>query len=234
MQQVDIDTTQNVALGYAIADVGRRSLAFAIDLLIQGAWLILFVSLGAATGVSSNAYWIVMVALPVVLYHLLLELLNNGQSVGKHVMKIRVVREDGTAPEATDYLVRWLFRLVDITISSGGVALITILLSRKAQRVGDLVAGTLVVQAASRQGAHIVPPAFDNDYQPRYPQVLNLTDVQVNEIRKILSQRKHTQSSAPIHILAGKVEQVLGVQRQGPPLVFLRQVVQDYQFMTSR
>ena len=64
-----------------------------------------------------------------------MELFNHGQSVGKMVMRIRVVKKDGTTPGIGDFFMRWLLQLVDLGFS--GVGALVILISKNSQRLGD-------------------------------------------------------------------------------------------------
>ena len=89
-------------------------------------------------------FFLIAIYLPALFYHFLMELFNHGQSVGKMVMRIRVVKKDGTTPGIGDFFMRWLLQLVDLGFS--GVGALVILISKNSQRLGDLAAGTMVIQ----------------------------------------------------------------------------------------
>ena len=89
-------------------------------------------------------FFLIAIYLPAIFYHFLMELFNHGQSVGKMVMRIRVVKKDGTTPGIGDFFMRWLLQLVDLGFS--GVGALVILISKNSQRLGDLAAGTMVIQ----------------------------------------------------------------------------------------
>ena len=80
------------------------------------------------------------------LYSLLFESLNHGRSLGKYFFKIRVLKEDGTVGAFVDYSTRWFFRFLDVFISMGIFAVILVIATDKNQRLGDLIAKTVVVK----------------------------------------------------------------------------------------
>jgi len=147
MDNFQIETAQNISIEQNAAGIGERILAYIVDLAI----IIIYMVLSGLTmagldgdGGTTWMYYLVL-GLPSFLYYLLWEIFWNGQTPGKAALKIRVVKKDGTRPEFSNYLVRWLLRFIDITLTSGGVAVVTILLNGKGQRLGDIAAGTTVI-----------------------------------------------------------------------------------------
>ena len=136
MSQLAINTTQNVTISFTAASVGERIGAYLIDMLIKIAYFIFvfyifFYLLNLNKLIYQMDNWSQMAIymlfyLPVALYSLVLELLFEGQTFGKKLVKIRVVKLDGYQASFGDYLIRWLFRVIDISISSGIVGLIAI------------------------------------------------------------------------------------------------------------
>src|ERR1700743_890388 len=109
----------------------------------------------------------------------------NGQSVGKRIMKIKVISLDGTRPRFSQYLLRWLFRIVDFTLTSWLGGLITIILTDNGQRIGDIVAVTVVVRTTPRTTANnIVYANVDDSYQPVFAQASQLNDEDINLIHE--------------------------------------------------
>jgi uncharacterized RDD family membrane protein YckC len=132
---------------------GRRILATVVDgLIFGGLYAVMVVLFGSISSVGSANWNGSMPALPtllygviVVLYYILLEG-YLGQTVGKMLLGIKVVREDdGEVPGLAGATIRTLLRIVD-GISSYLVAFITVLISGKNQRFGDMAAHTLVVR----------------------------------------------------------------------------------------
>ena len=81
-----------------------------------------------------------IVNLPTTFYSLIFEIAMNGQTPGKYLNKIRVVKIDGSKPTLGSYLTRWLLRIIDIWFFTGSVAVFTILFNGKGQRLGDIAA----------------------------------------------------------------------------------------------
>src|ERR1043165_6017688 len=142
--EIEITTTQNITVHYELAGVWERVVAFFLDAII----LIVCSSILYAvfcSGVDGDIMPFFTVIPFVVLYSLAFELFNNGQSIGKMALKLRVIRIDGQKVTFPDYMMRWMFRLMDIYASMGSVAFLGIISSSNNQRVGDLLANTVVV-----------------------------------------------------------------------------------------
>lgn len=139
---LDIRTAQNVLVAYEPASLGERILATVLDGVVVIVYLFVCVQvLGEWLDVTGIAPF-VLVMLPVLLYHLLWEVLWDGQTPGKRAVGVRVARVDGAQPTLGQYVVRWLLRVADVTLSSGTVALLAVALTARSQRLGDLAAGT--------------------------------------------------------------------------------------------
>ncbi len=156
MRNVEVITPQNVAIRFRLASLGSRISAYLIDLVMIAIFYVFmfFLVFLPLADVSGNIFTIVLVASAVFLasfYHLLMEMFNNGQSLGKQAMSIRVIDENGSTPEFFQLFMRWLLRLVDISISSGGIAILSIALTDKGQRLGDLLGKTIVVDLHNPQ-----------------------------------------------------------------------------------
>jgi uncharacterized RDD family membrane protein YckC len=165
MQDFDlIETPENVELVRPLAGIGSRMIAGIIDnLLIIGVYAVLlilaFVFLDSSpadlmrgpggTGVWGLAVLIVIFFLVYWGYFVAFEMLTNGQSPGKKHMRIRVVKEGGAPIRFTDIAIRNLLRAVDCQ-GFYTVAGVCMFLTRKAQRLGDLAAGTVVLSEQVR------------------------------------------------------------------------------------
>ncbi|MDQ6786689.1 MAG: RDD family protein, partial [Acidobacteriota bacterium] len=164
-----IETPERVPLAFALASIGNRFLAVAIDHFIQyllifiAAWV--FISLsgvgGALKDAGASSYfeempkWTIAVLIIVVFlifagYFIFFEWLWNGQTPGKRLLKLRVIREDGRPITLWEALARNLLRIFDavpgFVLPVYSVGLISIFASRRDQRVGDMFAGTVVVR----------------------------------------------------------------------------------------
>ena len=140
MQTITVQTSQNIEIEYELAGVGDRIVAYLVDVLIYGAYYFSIALLSTQLK-NMSAWWGYAIFLPILLYQLLCEVLLNGQSIGKKVKNIRVISLDGNQPHIGQYLIRWLFRIIDTMMSSGLVAVLTVSLTDKSQRLGELGGG---------------------------------------------------------------------------------------------
>ena len=242
MANIGVETAQHVQLNYKPAAVSDRIVAYFLDavvLLVYWFFLFTIATIGDSGEVvdeSSDAdMWIgmLMILLPVMLYHLLMEVLWNGYTVGKWIVGIRVVKLDGTRPALSNYLIRWLIRLFEVTMTSGGLALITILINGKGQRLGDIAAKTCVIKVRRKTSlSDTMLEEIAQDYEPKFPQVIELTDQDITIINEVLKSRNNYDYSAWLKI-AGKTRQLtqekMGVLNTNmSDAGFLGQVVKDY------
>ena len=235
MQKVGIQTTQNVLIDYEVAGLGDRIGAFLLDALLTGAYYTILVLIN--TEVSELPYWLnIILMLPAFLYHLLCEIFFNGQSLGKRQLHLKVVRLDGTQPGIGSYLLRWLLRPIDIWLY-GSVAIITILINGKGQRLGDMAGGTTVVKYKASQHTfeqQLYQPLQDDGYEVQFPQVSRLSEQDIALIRETLRNYRLTANAQPVQIMADKAHELLGIQTNLPPLKLLHTLVKDYEHLSTR
>lgn len=237
MQSIYIETAQHIHIRQRPATLGDRILAQLIDGFIMGIYLVLIsiTAYGILDVEDGSIAVITLLILPFLVYHLLFEIFMNGQSIGKFAMDIRVVQLDGTRATINSYLLRWILRPVDITISSGGIAILSILLGGKGQRVGDLAAGTTVISL--RQNAikrEDLLTTVEADYDPKFPQVINLNDSQILQIKKIRMEALKSQDFKLIKKLAEKTSTILQVSYDTKPLAFINQIILDYEYFAQK
>ncbi|MFC5046235.1 RDD family protein [Aquimarina hainanensis] len=237
MDNFQIETAQNVSIQQNIAGIGERILAYLIDLMI----LIVYVFIMAfVVGVLSDAVtnqWVLslLFGLPFFLYFLLWETFWDGKTPGKAAMKIKVAKLDGSRPKFSDYLIRWLLRLVDISISSGGVAICVILLRGKGQRLGDMAANTTVIDEKKRVSfKDTILVEVADDYLPVYPQVTVFDDAQIRKIKAVYTAAKRDGKHNVILQLSEKVSSLMEVSPEEKPLQFIDRVLSDYNYYTQQ
>ncbi len=235
--QITIETTQNVDLQYQVAPLGERIVAYIVDSLIRIAIFIagaIFLGIIAPNFLTDGigvllTIMIVIVALPLVFYHLFFEIFNNGQTPGKRIFELQVVSIRGEMVSIGAYFLRWLFRIVDFHIFSGLVAVIAVASSEKGQRVGDMVAGTTVIKLSRRVGFRQL--AFDEvreEYIPTYPQATQLKPTHIELIKETLDNLALENSEDHVRLLAEKTASMLGITYEEHPRKFLRTIVSDY------
>ena len=166
---LNIDTPENVTFGYEIAGIGSRFLAALIDtalitfLQVLTA-LLVFSIINQADGYTDNltstisalSSWAVAIIGIVGMcfywgYYIFFEMVWNGRSPGKKVLKLRVLRVDGTPITITESLIRNLVRLADFLPAYYGVGAIAAFVNPQTRRLGDLAAGTVVVRETDQQ-----------------------------------------------------------------------------------
>ena len=174
----------------------------------------------------------------------------NGQSVGKKLLHIRVMTLEGGQPSISQYLIRWIFRIIDFPIfyilaASMGylnpvtlifivAGLLFVIFTPRSQRIGDLVAGTMIIDIKSRTSwEDTVFTELDADYQPTYPQVMQLSDRDVNTLKSIIeSVRKKNDYELSIRI-ADRIKSKLHMESDQPSLEFLETLLKDYNYYAT-
>ena len=237
MDNFQIETAQNISITQNVAGVGERILAYLIDLVIIVIYVIIAIFLMAGLNVPADQEWLFVsvVFLPLLLYFLLWETLWEGRSPGKAALDLRVVKLDGSKPAFSNYIVRWLLRIIDISITSGSVAVVTILMTGRGQRLGDLAAGTTVISEKPRVGLdRTILVNVPQDYRPQYPQVTMLSDLDVQEIKEIYRESLQNSNYRVIGTLSKKVSDLLQVTPEEKPVQFLKTVLKDYSYYTQQ
>lgn len=238
MNKLLINTPQNVNFEYKLASVGSRGIAFGIDYGIMMLYAIFSFTILNQIGLfDSSDNWMVwgvvsLVTLPILLYPLGMETFMEGQSIGKKLMKIKVVKIDGTRATFYQYFIRWICNALDIFMSMGGLGLSAIILTQKSQRIGDMAADTTVISI--KEDIHLKETLFEEitaDHQIVYPEVIRLTDQDLNEIKEIYQTGYRRKNYSIIQALAAKVEILLGVKAQVLPEEFVSRVIQDHYYM---
>ncbi|GAB3818006.1 RDD family protein [Pontibacter rugosus] len=232
MNTIKIRTTQNVEVEYAMASVGDRIIAYIIDSVVFFVWMMALIMLQVTIGYEAGPIYTFILMVPLLFYHPLCEFFLNGQSIGKKARDIKVIKVSGEAPTIGDYLLRWLFRLVDITISSGLVAVVTVAASDKGQRLGDMAAGTCVIRKEAVRRKNRVMVKTEEGYQVIFPEVSLLTDKDVALIRQLLYKARQHNNYELLEKIALRVKETTGIQTEMPDWDFLQTVVKDYHHYT--
>ncbi len=244
MSELSINTTQNVTINFTAASIGHRILAFGVDLLILLAYIttigLLFYYTGFAENLENMDGWSQraiqsIILLPIMFYSLIFETFFEGQSLGKKLVRIKVVKIEGYQASFGDYLIRWLFRLIDIVISSGVIGFISIIMNKKAQRLGDMAAGTSVITLRNNVNiSSTILEEINEDYKPTYPLVIKLSDNDVRIIKENFIRAKSVNDSVLLTKLTDKIETVTGIKNQsGNHVDFINTIIKDYNYYTQ-
>ncbi len=227
-------TNQNVEINLELASLGDRILAFIVDAAIIGTYIFMITIFFAPLISGGNYVVLIVLGLPVLFYSLLFETLSNGQSPGKKVREIKVVKLDGGEPGIGNYLLRWILRPIDITLY-GAVAMLCIIITRNGQRLGDLAAGTTVIKI--RRSVSITDiqtvKSEDKEHEVTFPQVRRLSDQQIELIRRSLNMRKKGFNQEAVAELAKKIKDVLEVKSDLSDVKFLYTIIRDYQHLVE-
>lgn len=231
MNNFFIETSNNVQINVKPASVAHRLLAYLLDLLFVFVFEI-FVSLTlglAGFNPNSSIVFMLFMLIPVFFYNLLFEIFNKGRSFGKMILKLQVIREDGQSPSVGHYLLRWLLRPVD-NFFYGAVAVLSIVLTKKGQRIGDLAAGTMVIRHKEEVSLNELTQFIANDsYVPTYNNVSLLSQTQINTIKEVLLRYKTSGDMSVVIVLCAKVKTILNIDSKESDYKILYTVVKDYE-----
>jgi uncharacterized RDD family membrane protein YckC len=200
--------------------------------------------------------------LPIMLYHIGQEILMNGQSVGKKIMGLRVVDEKGGKASISQFLIRWLLRISDLWMvllvfmltqmavnGADGEAAIVILLafgflitdivlvvsSKKGQRIGDILAHTILIRTNTRSSIEetVFQEVADN-YVPSFPQIMQLSDKDINAIKSILETARKKGDFNMAANASDKIKSHLRIDTNMSPFDFLDVLLKDYNYLSTK
>ncbi|MDI9366576.1 MAG: RDD family protein [Flavobacterium sp.] len=236
MSKISILTPQNIELEYDLASVGDRIVAAIVDRLILIAYAIILIVIALRANFSDDVLtlFIYVVCIPAIFYSLLSEVLMNGQTIGKRVMKIKVISINGNQPSFSQYLMRWLFRMIEVWILFGVVGVIMIAVSEKRQRLGDIVAGTTLIKTTLRTTINdtLYVPVAETNYRATYPEVINLKDSDIQLVKEVILNVHKSGNTMLAYQTMQKIETVLSIKSQHEPLTFLYAVLSDYNHLS--
>ena len=221
-ERLIIETPERVELEFALASIGNRFLAVAIDHFIQYlsifliAWFFLSIAGYGASDAPESAdklltempKWTIAILILVLFlifagYFIVFEWLWNGQTPGKRLLKLRVIRDDGRPLTLWEAIARNLLRICDAVpgfiLPVYSIGLIVIFLSPRDQRVGDLFAGTVVIRERAGEAptfaetfsTRITDSAFTRVQKPTgtNADVSRLTEREVEVVESFLRRR---------------------------------------------
>lgn len=210
-------TPEAVVLGLPVASVGSRGLGLVIDLLIQGTVLVALTFAASAAAVFEGGWVATVVFLFVVfgvlfVYPVAFETFWRGRTPGKAALGLRVVTVEAAPVGFRHAAIRAALGLMDFYATSGGAAVISALFTRRAQRLGDLAAGTLVIREGRGRRRitamrFVAPPGAE-----RYVEQLDVSALDEDDylaIRSVLVRARHL-APATAQPLAGAALAAVG------------------------
>ncbi|PIF00522.1 MAG: transporter [Maribacter sp.] len=237
MEQFQIETAQNIGINQNTAHLGDRMLAYLIDSFVILAYTILMIVMLVAMDIDFGDMWALymLMGLPAFLYYLLLETFMDGKTIGKGLMKIRVVKLDGSKPGFSSYFVRWILRVIDVSLTSGGLAVLMILIRGNGQRIGDVAAGTTVISEKRRVGLKdTLLSELPEDYVPKYPQVTVFDDRGMQTIKELYGRARRNGDHQVILLLSDQIRKVAQITTEEEPFHFVDTVIKDYSYYTQQ
>lgn len=277
MQAIKIKTPLNVNVDIQHAGVGLRLAAFLLDIVFIWVYIWAMSStfyriFGVDAGVfedsglynDSNVFLDILFTIllfPALFYSLWTETLFNGQTLGKLICKIKVVKLNGYRAGFTEYFTRWAFRLIDfwtgsfmllffipifgeetavilagmLLMMSGLVAFFLIIRTKNAQRLGDIVAGTTVLKLREKHSIDItILEEIKETYVPRYSQVMRLTDNDARIIKDTFVIARKNRDYTTLKRLRNKLENVMDVKADQSDVEFIDTVMKDFNYYTQK
>jgi uncharacterized RDD family membrane protein YckC len=244
MPEISINTTQNVNINFSVASIGARmgahltdgAVKFCYHMLLQ--WtLISDISINnVITDNWSMLAIIILLYMPVIFYSLIQESLMEGQTIGKKLLGIKVVKIDGYQASFFDYLIRWVLRLIDISGTVYLAGITTMAVSKNHQRLGDIAAGTAVISLKNNINiSHTILEQLSENYQPVFAEVIRFSDNDIRIIKETYQNAIKNNDIKTVKKLIEKMETVSGI-KQGAlsDSRFITTIIKDYNYYTGK
>lgn len=237
MDQFQIETAQNITIDQNAAHLGDRMLAYIIDSFVIGIYTILIVLLLVYMDVDFADMWALylLLSLPAFLYYVLMETFMDGKTIGKSLMSLKVVKLDGSKPNFASYFIRWILRIFDVVLTTGGVAVLTILIRGNGQRVGDIAAGTTVISEKKKITLqNTLLRDLPTDYAPKFPQVTVFKDNEMQTIKELYDGARRKGDHNIIISLSDRIKKVTQISTDLKPIDFVDVIIKDYNYYTQQ
>ncbi len=255
MKTIEFESAQNVKIEYELASVGQRTAAAMLDFVM---FFIYFIIFGMVVGFSGwfqedlgsyLFFQLLLMKIPWIFYNPVIEYLTHGQSLGKYILGIRVVTVDGERPGLREVFTRWIFKGDFLWISADffvlfwfGIGLMGIVYagtSRRNQRIGDVMANTIVIRNKSSINyslKDVLAIKSQDNYTPQYPQAVRFTDEDMLLIKNTIQRVKlypNDETKRFAIELADKSASLLDLEETPKKrLQFLQTLLQDYVVLT--
>ncbi len=271
MSVVKVPTNFNIEVEFEVPEFYRRFLSLLVDFLVQFFFYKIAVAILEAIAGSMdiwdldgqyNIQWlaIVFILVPLLCYHLVLEIFTNGQSVGKKITGMRVVDEQGGKASLSQFIIRWLLReiwfliilLIGLSYESEGnkvestfllivvigyffTEIALVISSKKGQRIGDLLAKTIVIRINKNEKIEdtVFMEVADN-YVPSFPQIMQLSDKDINAIKSILAAARKKGDYTMAESAGAKIKSHLKIESSMDPFDFLDVLLKDYNYLSVK
>ena len=269
MSVVRIATNFNIDIDFDAPPFYRRLISWCIDLVIQILYLMIarqvyiYVFKNMIGSGSDNAYYNAqavnaLLFVPFLVYHLVCEVAMGGQSIGKKIMGIKVIGENGGRPSIGQYIIRWLIRTADVFLLimvlmlpaaqyygskiyfgfAGALCLLAtdliLMNTRKQQRLGDILAHTLLINTRRRESLEdTIFLDISDKYVPSFPQVMQLSDRDINSLKGILDTARKRHDYNLAEMASEKIRNHLHINSTLSPFDFLEVLLKDYNYLSA-
>jgi uncharacterized RDD family membrane protein YckC len=259
MALLNVKTAFNIDLQFETAQFHQRLFAWIIDLIIMilywnGMVYILDILFDMEVANELGFVQLFLVT-PMLMYHLVSELVTKGQSLGKKILGIKVVSLSGQDAMVSQYLLRWLMRFIDfgiiwgflflaqgsvmlglLLISGSIAALINYVSSTYNQRLGDKIAGTSIVlkKLPYKLSDTIFQELDVTNYRVNFPMVMRLSDKDLNIIDNIVKQHNKSNLQHYIESVSLKIKTALQIETDMPDDMFLETLLRDYNYLSRK
>jgi uncharacterized RDD family membrane protein YckC len=268
MGVIKVPTNFNIDVEFEIPEFYRRLFALIIDMVIEFFYYKIALEIFKSIIRSGFGHWSIdeeynlqaigmILFLPILLYHIVLEITMNGQSIGKRIMGMRVVNENGGRASISQFLIRWLLRdiwfLLLLIIGLQGASkpenifiilavlgyfitdIVLVATSKKGQRIGDILAHTILIRTNSQ--ASIEETVFQevaDSYVPLFPQIMQLSDKDINAIKSILEASRRKGDFNMAAAATEKIKAHLKIDSSMSPFDFLDVLLKDYNYLSVK
>lgn len=267
MSIIRVPTSFNIDLEFEMAEFHQRMFAWLIDVVLQILYLLIAIRIIRDSITTSDILdpstdlklLLLLVPLPLYFYHPICEIFLNGQSIGKKILGLQVVSEDGGRPSISQFIIRALIRagdwaIVSILLLNFAILfnkelrifllasfllliadIILVAASKKSQRLGDILAHTLLVntKAKGKMEESVFVEVADN-YIPVFPQIMHLSDSDINAIKSILDTAAKKSDFHLAAIASEKIKNHLKIETSMAPFDFLETLMKDYNYLSVK
>lgn len=271
MAAIKVPTNFNIDVEFEIPEFYKRLIALILDFLVMFFYYKIAVAILQAIFSNSNPWdidnmynvqWvaIVLILVPILSYHALMEITMNGQSIGKKLIGLRVVDENGGKASISQFLIRWLVRdiwflillIIGLSYDAAGKTgeslflilavlayffadIALVVSSKKGQRIGDILAKTILISTNTRSNIEetVFQEVADN-YTPSFPQVMQLSDKDLNAVKSILETARRKGDFHMAEAACAKIKAHLKIESDLGPFDFLEVLLKDYNYLSVK
>lgn len=233
IRKIEVINGQYVKMNYQVAGTDSRMIALSIDRAIQ--WLIVLLSFIVIMELEKyylkpNIFTIATVYVLIYTMNLILEYFWHGKTIGKKIMKIKVISDNCQPPSFQQCLLRWIIYPIDSMLIG------FFFINKYSQRIGDMAAGCYVVNEKTKKLVNVsIEDDYryvERDYQPVYTQLNTMTEKEETLILKALYDPNYVSQQTEI---ARSLSKKLNLEQQESNSErFLIQLYNDYKYIETK